>query len=438
MKFHLLLKFVLLTAAGCVSLRENVSAQATKGSGAPAASSGTGSSVTGYSYHLPRHYHIKYKSVKTVVIDKNPRNITVNCYSYNISTTTSCNAWKWPGDPAAANTALPQIVLNPVVKFNAYPKLNLPLVQKDKLYFGTINTVPVVTTVCKCLCPACVPNTADMSKPLYTNTVTVTVDTLDRYDQARRQLTAAVTQGDSGRLVLAFKKNDFPALNNPLSVADLDYRRYLPTGEIRIATPITSSDSASNFYLQINNRATAGQRTSYISLAYGAVQYGAVVIPYKYRFRNNRPTGGGLLANTKLDTTVSSRNNSESTQAFNVAVFIGKQWGRTQFFYDASKTHNTVGFMLAAFAGPSLITLNANNVNRFTNLNNYPASQIAFSTGGSASVQWRSFNFGLFYGWDIPVERSPWIYRYKGWMGFGIGYSLGMFTNSNSQQQIGN
>ena len=60
---------------------------------------------------------------------------------------------------------------------------------------------------------------------------------------------------------------------------------------------------------------------------------------------------------------------------------------------------------------------------------------MALSTGAAFTLEWRSVNFGLFYGYDIPVEKSPWVYRYKPWIGFGIGLSLGMFSNSNTLSQ---
>jgi hypothetical protein len=45
-----------------------------------------------------------------------------------------------------------------------------------------------------------------------------------------------------------------------------------------------------------------------------------------------------------------------------------------------------------------------------------------------------TLNVGIFVGMDTPVNNSAiWYYSNKPWLGFGIGYSLGMFSKGNSQ-----
>ncbi len=417
------------------------------GSGAKTSttSASGGTSVSGFAYKLPFGYHLEYKTVRVQIkMEYSKIQIADKCYTLHQITDTCFIAWTFDlnGKIASAFRALEKNGEN--IYFHAVPNNipPLPKVEYEKVYWGEIERVHDSLT-CVTFAPSCCSSKKD-TVVLTTVRKTVMIDTIDRYYDVERswlgalfgskRLRVSIVQADSGKLKVQFKRTQFPA-SGPITWDNLDFRRYLPTGEVSAAVPISISDSIQNFSLAIASRNLVGQTTNYASLPYSVLQYGAVTIPFKYRFHNNRPIGGYTDKSKLFADTLNAL--SESTSSFNLAMFVGKKWGRTQFYYDATQTHNTVSFMAAGFAGPSLFSLAPNNVNKGTDLNKYPSQQIALSAGAAFTLEWRSLNLGFFYGWDIPVERSPWVYRYKGWLGFGIGFSLGMFTNSNSQSQIG-
>jgi hypothetical protein len=55
---------------------------------------------------------------------------------------------------------------------------------------------------------------------------------------------------------------------------------------------------------------------------------------------------------------------------------------------------------------------------------------MTFSTGLSFTVEFGALNLGLFSGVDLPLQNSPWVYSGKPWIGFGIGFNLGMLTSA--------
>jgi len=430
-------------------------ATASSGATAPQGGSGAktsttsasgGSSVSGFVYKLPFQYHIEYKTISaTSTPVYTLRDTTSNCYIFHQVSQFQYKAWRLLLKPTEDNSQLALLSTQGYkVAFGGDTHIQpavLPLTF-DHIYWGSflykkdsLSCITLTPNCCKIPLPARV----------MTSTVkTMVVDTIDRYFArprgwfgalfGRGRLRVSVTQADSGKLKVQFR-DVINTSATALAFNQINFKRYLPTGELSPAVPISSTDSAQNFSLTIRNRGQVRESTNYLSLPYTVLQYGAVTIPFKYRFRNNRPIGGTATpaANT-FETGVNAP--SEATAGFNVAGFIGYKWGRTQFFYDQTQTHNTVSYMVAAFGGPALFSLTANNTNYGADLNQVASQQIAFSTGTAFTMEWRSVNFGLFYGWDIPVESSPWVYRYKGWIGFGIGFSLGMFTNSGPQGQM--
>ncbi len=320
------------------------------------------------------------------------------------------------------------------------------------IYFGIYNNqVPYDTCLYKPKPPCCDIKYNDSL--VNSMTKVVVLDTIDRYYYKRRswlgaffkagRLRVSASQTDSGKLVIQFKTRHFVIPDSLRATSYLDVVRQYPADKISVGIPIINSDSANNFYLQIPRRYTVGDNIPYLKLYYSILQYGAVTIPFKYRFANHRPIGGfnpSFNAPTAtgptpvLSTNTYEKNDdapAESTASINLAGYIGWKFGYTQFNYDQTQTHNTLSWMIGGFFGPALIPLTANNVNYNTDLNRHSSTELTLSTGGFVSVEIRSFSLGLFGGSDIPIESSPWVYRYKPWVGIGFGFNLGVFSSAS-------
>ena len=372
------------------------------GAAATPASSGSGSTqlIQGFHYRLRRKFHIKYKQVikgayAGVRAGNPPPPIPVNVTDRFISFTPSART---PNDPATPPAGVRYIPKNNKVSniiIDTHPGSNTPNARED------------------------------------------TRDTLSRYNDG--VLWVSVTQGDSGKLAVQFL-NKFGQVQQQVpeeeefhqfDISKIDIVAY-KGGLFDAAIPINEKDSASNFYFQVKPKLTVKDPLYYISLPYYVWQYGATTIPFRYRFPNSKKSIT-LTDNTKTPPTPTSYPvPSESTANISLAAYLGYKFGGTRFYYDATKSHNTASAMISVFGGPTLVSLTANNMSAGSNLNNYPSSILTWSTGVSLTFEFGAVNLGLFGGIDIPFQNTPWVYANKPWIGFGIGFNLGMLTSAGN------
>jgi hypothetical protein len=196
-------------------------------------------------------------------------------------------------------------------------------------------------------------------------------------------------------------------------------------------------DSANNFFFHIIHKSILHQSIFYKSLHFGTWDYGTITVPFRYRFPRSR---GHIITSAGKDSSTVTVP-SESSAALNLTLYFGRKWGHTRFFEDPSQSKNTFTVEAAFIMGPTLIPLSLANVDSSSKYvgikNSYsytgPANIIAWSFAGGAVLQWKSINFGLFGGLDVPLTgNTGWVYAYKPWIGFGIGVNLGVFTSGNA------
>jgi hypothetical protein len=202
------------------------------------------------------------------------------------------------------------------------------------------------------------------------------------------------------------------------------------------AIPISKNDSANNFYFKILQKKLVSQTVYYQSFHYSTYDYGTLTIPLRYRFS---PKHHYVYTVNGKDSTGLASSSADAT--INLSVYGGRKWGRTHFYENPTQTHNTVSFEAAVFLGPTLVALSASNVDTsstFTGAKRAytysgPSNIIAVTAGAGGVLQWRTFNIGLFGGWDFPlIGEARWVYAHKFWLGFGIGVNLGMFNSGKS------
>ncbi len=288
----------------------------------------------------------------------------------------------------------------------------------------------------------------------YYNKITtiVHIDTVDRYSFQNMHI--SVTQGDSGLLTLGIKENYISKDSLKLATQEAPSPTFLNAltlnifGEKPIAPPpkkysgrvnkkkfykkdpymhyamsLAPDDRVSNLTLVVKPKVQFKDTTYFIRLHYQVFQTGAVTIPYKYRFgyQQKLPNGGGI------DTIP----NDLSTN-INIALAAGLRIGGTKFYYDQTKTHNSLAGFFGAFAGPTLIALTSTNT---FSQSSKSSNQLGVSAGIAAMLELKNINFGAFGGIDFPVTSTgaDWFYSNKIWLGFGIGVNLAMFSTATHQ-----
>lgn len=434
----------------------SLTAQKGKGSGgagpssAPAGSSGpasaSGTQQTGYVYRLPWCYHIRYASVHYSSITFN-----IPIFPYYISIPILNNQVPVSSNLVKNKNYFSKRVIHKHQAQGISPTSDIHQ-SHDKVIPGVREDLD---------------STFPEPRPMPTAIQTVTsvaIDSVSRYwDReslgikrwylpwnwlrylyklpdwfARYRLRVSVTQADSGKLQLGIYDRSFGSSEHPFDGKFIDETNLI-RGKTRTpdyAIPIGSKDSAQNFYLQIDNKTFTSDPISYIQLRYASTQFGAMLIPYKYRFapKHTQIYIPKPQSNINKNDTIFPAP-SESTGNINIAVFIGRKWGYTRFYFDQTKTHNTLAFMVSGFAGASLIPISLSNVKFPKDADSLASQAIAFSIGGAASLEWRGIDLGIFSGLDITSNKFDWIYNKKIWIGFGIGVNLGMFTSGPTQFQ---
>lgn len=174
---------------------------------------------------------------------------------------------------------------------------------------------------------------------------------------------------------------------------------------------VNMQDSTENFYFEIGTNPTLGNLLKYRSIPYAVTQVGAITIPFKYRFEvnsNNAP--------------------AEASSAFNAGIYIGRKWGRTRFYREKEKNHESASLTVALFTGPTSINIKKDNV-QDTLKYKRETNEFGWSVGTGILYAYKDFSIGAFTGVDIPLSKyaQNWNYAYQPWIGLAIGYKLAVF-----------
>jgi hypothetical protein len=170
---------------------------------------------------------------------------------------------------------------------------------------------------------------------------------------------------------------------------------------------------------------------------FGTWDYGTATVPFRYRFAPSKSTIISQSGNA--NSAISAPSESDAT--LGLGIYFGRKWGDTWFYEDPSKTTNTVSIEITLITGPTLIPLSLSNVDSSSKYVGYlhgynytgPTNIIAWSVAPGMVFQWKTINFGLYGGIELPLARKvAWVYADKLWLGFGIGVNLGMLSSGNS------
>lgn len=115
----------------------------------------------------------------------------------------------------------------------------------------------------------------------------------------------------------------------------------------------------------------------------------------------------------------------------NISTYIGRRFSRHNYRYD---TYEGMKKSESSFSGGIIFGISSTSVDStnssITDLS--PTSVPVFSAGMGGVFNFGDFNLGIFGGYDIGIgsTASKWNFHQKPWMGFGFGYKVALFGNS--------
>jgi hypothetical protein len=151
---------------------------------------------------------------------------------------------------------------------------------------------------------------------------------------------------------------------------------------------------------------------------------GGVTIPFKYRW-GKTPAG---------------KDTSDFSTSANVGIYLGYKFGHTDFFINTANTHDDLILEPAVFFSP--ISIAETDTAKGSGGKSATTNIFGISTGAAMMFSIRGFTAGFFSGYDIEASNTktftPWPWRGKLWVGFGIGIKLTSFGGSSSSSQGNN
>ncbi|AHJ95293.1 hypothetical protein Hsw_PB0003 (plasmid) [Hymenobacter swuensis DY53] len=162
------------------------------------------------------------------------------------------------------------------------------------------------------------------------------------------------------------------------------------------------------YYTTVGKRKQLNTAVSYVSIPYAATEIGAATVPFKYRFGNT-----SKIVSNQLLSDISA------------GLYIGRKWGRTRFYADKERNHNSAAFTIGFMLSPTIISIDSTNTRNEVKTK---SDEMGITTALATMYSYRDISFGLFFGADHPVtgRSGRWVYANKPWIGFGLGYKLSM------------
>lgn len=163
-----------------------------------------------------------------------------------------------------------------------------------------------------------------------------------------------------------------------------------------------------------NLRDSLGEPTKAYRIPFKMYNFGLLTVPFRIR---GKVTATLDNVSTEIPTT--------ATASLNTAFFGAKTWGKSSVTSRGMVNHY---FSIAAFVGPTLVSLAKGNVENSTS---FPGSKIDLPGGmiGAGAIFGRN-NTGLLLsvGLDYVFKKDAgWVYNGKPWFGLGVVTSLGAF-----------
>ncbi len=184
--------------------------------------------------------------------------------------------------------------------------------------------------------------------------------------------------------------------------------------------PINPSEGGKYYYV-FKKRKDLTLPPLYVQrFSYKQIEFGAATMPLKYRFSRTKRMNDGRKVDIPADVTTE----------VNVGFYTGVKWGNSSFYSDTKRSGEHLAFMASLFTGPIKISLAADTVDNTIKKN---SNQLGWQFGLGGWLGIKKIELGFFGGLDIPLSKEgrKWDYAYQPWIGFGIGYKLGILKLDN-------
>jgi len=178
---------------------------------------------------------------------------------------------------------------------------------------------------------------------------------------------------------------------------------------------VNKYDRSADYTIKLKNR-------EYLSLKKKGFEFGAITIPFKYRFGDTRTVKGQEV-----------KVNNEFIADANLGLFAGYKLARYRVRYEGGKLKDlsNLGCTLGAFLNVSSTSIDSLS----TTFSDNPLEKDkklsigVISPGFGAMFTVYNVQIGGFIGWDFGFGQSgkKWNFNGQPWVGFGLGYSLSSF-----------
>jgi hypothetical protein len=178
---------------------------------------------------------------------------------------------------------------------------------------------------------------------------------------------------------------------------------------------VNKFDRNGSYTIKLDNR-------EYVSYNKRGFEFGAVTIPFKYRFGETKTVNGKEI-----------KVNNEFIADANLGLFAGYKLAKYRVRYEGGKLKDlsNLGCTLGAFLNVSSSSIDSLS----TTLSDAPLKKDekfsigVISPGLGAMFTVYNVQIGGFIGWDFGFGENgeKWNFNGRPWIGFGLGYSLSSF-----------
>ncbi|MES2379460.1 MAG: hypothetical protein V4538_00360 [Bacteroidota bacterium] len=178
---------------------------------------------------------------------------------------------------------------------------------------------------------------------------------------------------------------------------------------------VNKYDRNGNYSIKLKNR-------QYLSYKKKGFEFGAITIPFKYRFEDTKTVNGQEV-----------KANSEFIADANLGLFAGYKFSRYRVRYEGGKLKDlsNLGCTLGGFLNVSSASIDSLSTTFSDNplKTDEKLSIGLISPGLGAMFTVYNVQIGGFVGWDFGFGQNgkKWNFNGRPWVGFGLGYSLSSF-----------
>jgi hypothetical protein len=167
-------------------------------------------------------------------------------------------------------------------------------------------------------------------------------------------------------------------------------------------------DRNGKYYLKLKNR-------EYASFWFNCIEGGALTIPFKYRPK---------FTENNVDIS------DQFTADLNVGAYLGYSFGKIKYMYRKNEDKEPSKWLVSIgpFLSVSRVEIDSTTSLSATEPLKTKIAIATISPGIGVMTSIYNFRFGVYLGNDLAIGQTAqkWDYHNRWWLGFGIGYNIGL------------